>query len=151
MTDLDQIYSIQENFYIGGYWPGLNFKQLKKIGITAIVNLMEESYYNPTGLGIAYLHKGFPDDTYLPHGYLEEILAFIEINLKEHGKVLVHCSMGISRSGGIVCAWLLKENPEWSWKDALSFVSKVKFIAPAVEIRESILDYLEKLEKKRRD
>ena len=150
MTDLDQIYSIQENLYIGGYWPGLNFTQLKKIGITAIVNLMEDSPYNPRHLGFAYLHKGFPDDTYIPHIYLEEILTFIELNLKSKGKVLVHCSMGISRSGGIICAWLLKLNPTWGWKDALSYVSKVKYIAPAVEIRESVLDYFEKLEKKRR-
>ncbi|MFX1570064.1 MAG: dual specificity protein phosphatase family protein [Promethearchaeota archaeon] len=150
MPDLDQVYRVQENLYIGGYWPGLNFKKLKKIGITAIVNLMEESHYNPRYLGFAYLHRGFPDDTYIPHAYLEEILAFIEVNLKNKGKVLVHCSMGISRSGGIICAWLLKFNPTWSWKDALSYVSKVKYIAPAVEIRESILDYFEKFEKKRR-
>ena len=151
MTDLEQIYKVHINLYIGGYWPGLNFKKLKKIGITAIVNLMEESYYNPRLLGFAYLHKGFPDDTYIPHTYLEEILTFIELNLKNKGKVLVHCSMGISRSGGIVCAWLLKVNPTWGWKDAQKFVSEVKLIAPAVEIRESILDYFEKLEKKRRN
>jgi protein-tyrosine phosphatase len=151
MTDLEQIYKVHKNLYIGGYWPGLNFKKLKKMGITAIVNLMEESHYNPRYLGFAYLHKGFPDDTYIPHSYLEEILAFIELNLKNKGKVFVHCSMGISRSGGIVCAWLLKVNLTWSWNDAQTYVSEVKLIAPAVEIRESILDYYEKLEKKRRN
>ncbi len=98
----------------------------------------------------SYLHKGFPDDSYPPHQYIEEILSFIEKHLKKSGKVLVHCSMGISRSGGIVVAWLLKKNPMWSWNNAFSYVSKVKFIAPAVEIRESILDYLEKSENKRR-
>jgi len=112
---------------------------------------MEESLYNPTSLGFSYLHKGFPDDTYPPHDYLDEILKFIDYHLKDGGKVLVHCSMGISRSGGLISAWLLKENLTWSWRDAISHVKNSKFIAPAVEIRESILDYLEEIEKNRRD
>lgn len=147
---MDQIYQVHKNLFIGAYWPRLNFEKLRKIGITAIVNLMEDNLYNPTHLGIAYLHKGFPDDFYIPHNYLEEILHFIDTHLKNSGRVLVHCSMGISRSGGIVVAWLLKENPTWSWRDTISYVSKTKFISPAVEIRESILDYLEKYEKCRR-
>jgi len=123
----------------------------KEIGITAIVNLMEENLYNPTHLGFSYLHKGFPDDTYPPHEFLDEILRFIEIHIENDEKVLVHCSMGVSRSGGVVVAWLLKKNPSWSWRDAISYIKKSKFIAPAVEIRESILDYLEVVEEFRRD
>ena len=123
----------------------------KEIGITAIVNLMEDSLYNPTSLGYSYLHKGFADDTYPPHDYLDEILNFIDHHLNNNGKVLVHCSMGISRSGGIIVAWLLKENLTWSWGDATSYVNKSKRIAPAIEIRESVLDYLEGIEKKRRN
>jgi protein-tyrosine phosphatase len=111
---------------------------------------MEEKLYNPTHMGFSYLHKGFPDDTYPPHKYLEEILNYIDNNLQNGGKVLVHCSMGISRSGGIIVAWLLKEHPTWSWGNAISYVKKTKFIAPAVEIRESILDYLEEMERRRR-
>jgi len=137
--------------FIGAYWPRLNFKKFKKIGITAIVNLMEENLYDPKSQGFAYLHKGFPDDSYPPHDYLEEILNFIDVHLQNNGKVLVHCSMGISRSGSLIVAWLLKLNPTWSWRDALSYVKKTKFIAPAVEIRESILDYLEKIERTRRN
>ena len=136
--------------YIGAYWPRLNLEKYKEIGITAIVNLMEENLYDPTPQGFVYLHKGFPDDYYPPHDYIEEILDFIDKNLQNGGKVLVHCSMGISRSAAIIIAWLLKMNPTWSWKDAFSYVKKAKFIAPAVEIRESILDYLEENENRRR-
>ncbi|MFX1573156.1 MAG: dual specificity protein phosphatase family protein [Promethearchaeota archaeon] len=136
--------------YLGAYWPKLNFRKLKEIGITTIVNLMEENLYDPTYLGFSYLHKGFADDSYLSHDYLEEILTFIDLHLNNGGKVLVHCSMGISRSPGIIVAWLLKKNPRWSWRDAISYIEKTKFIAPAVELRESILDYLEKSDKYRR-
>ena len=151
MSFLDDIYKITDHLYQGAYWPRINFKKLDKAGITAIVNLMEDRTYTPPKRKYAYLHKGFPDDTYPPHEYIEEILSFIDYHIKEmKGKVLVHCSLGISRSGGIVVAYLLKENPEWSWTDAIEFIHKNRKVYPAVEIKESILDYLESIEGKRR-
>jgi protein-tyrosine phosphatase len=66
------------------------------------------------------------------------------------GKVLVHCAMGISRSGGIIVAWILKENPTWGWNDAMDYINKSRLIFPAVEIKESVLDYFESIEGKRR-
>ena len=150
MVELDQIYKVHDNLYIGAYWPRLNFEKFKKIGITAIVNLMEENFYDPTHLGFVYLYRGFPDDWYPPHSYLEEILSFIDQHVKD-GKVLVHCAMGISRSGGLIVAWILKENPTWSWNDAMDYINKSRLIFPAVEIRESVLDYFESIEGKRRE
>ncbi|MFX0058517.1 MAG: dual specificity protein phosphatase family protein [Candidatus Hodarchaeota archaeon] len=151
MPEMDQIYKIQENLYIGAFWPKLNFDEFKKFGITAIVNLMEVSHYDPTPMGFKYLHKGFPDDRYPPHSYIKEILEFIDFNIKNGGKVLIHCAMAISRSGGITVAWLLKNHSDWSWNDALNYVRKSRLIYPAIEIKESILDYFESLEGKRRD
>ena len=150
MVELDQIYKVHENLYIGAYWPRLNFENFKKIGITAIVNLMEDNFYDPTALGFNYLYKGFPDEWYPPHSYLKETFSFIDQHIKT-GKVLVHCAMGISRSGGIIIAWLLQENPNWSWNKALEYVNKSRLVFPAVEIKESILDYFESLEGRRRD
>lgn len=150
MTEMDQIYRVHSNLYIGAYWPRLNFKKFKEIGITAIVNLMEENLYDPTSQGFAYLHKGFPDDWYPPHTYLEEIIGFIDKHIK-NGKVLVHCAMGVSRSGGIIVAWLLKQNPNWNWTDAINYVWQSRLIYPAIEIKESILDYFESIEGRRRD
>jgi len=148
VSELDDIDEVHENLFIGAYWPYLNFKKVNEKGITAIVNLMETEAYKPPRK-YNYLYKGFPDNTYPPHDYLKEILDFIDKHIKL-GKVLVHCAMGISRSGGLIVAWLLKENLEWSWKDAFEYVNRSHLILPAVEIRESILDYFENLEGKRR-
>jgi len=150
MTEVDQIYRVHENLYIGAYWPRLNFEKFKEIGITAIVNLMEENLYDPIPHGFDYLFRGFPDDWYPPHSYLQEILEFIDKHI-ENGKVLVHCAMGISRSGGIIVAWLMKKNPNWSWNKAIGYVWKSRLIYPAIEIKESILDYFESIEGYRRN
>ena len=150
MVELDQIYRIEENLYIGAYWPRLNFSKFKEIGITAIVNVMEDDLYDPSPLGFYYLFKGFPDDWYPPHSFIKEILDFINLHIK-NGKVLVHCAMGISRSGGMIVAWLLREHPDWSWNDALEYVNRSRLIYPAVEIRESVLDYFESIEGHRRE
>ncbi len=148
--ELDEVYRVHNNLYIGAYWPRLNFNKFKKESISAIVNLMEESLYDPRHLGFAYLHKGFPDETYPPHTYLKEILDFIDKHI-QRGSVLVHCAMGISRSGAIVIAWLLKQYSHWTWEKALDYVSKSRSIYPALEIKKSILDYFELQEGRRRD
>jgi protein-tyrosine phosphatase len=149
MVELDQIYKVHKNLFIGAYWPRLNFEKFKELGITAIVNLMEDDLYDPTPDGFEYLYRGFPDDWYPPHSYLKEILEFIDKHIYK-GKVLVHCAMGVSRSGGIIVAWLLKEHPDWTWNDAISYVWKSRLIYPAIEIKQSILDYFEIIEGKRR-
>ena len=150
MSELNYIFKVHKNLYIGGYWPSLNFKRLKEIGITAIVNLMEENVYDPRPHGFAYLYRGFADDWYVPHKFLGEIFEFIDYHIT-HGKILVHCARGVSRSGGIIVAWLLKEHDNWTWDKAVKYVSKSRLIYPAVEIKESILEYFESIENRRRE
>ena len=150
MSELNSIFEVHKNLYISGYWPSLDFHKLKDIGITAIVNLMENKVYDPRPYGFAYLYRGFADDWFVPHEYIEEIFDFIDNHIR-YGKVLVHCARGVSRSGGIIVAWLLKEYNDWTWDKAVKYVSKSRLIYPAVEIKESILDYFEKIENRRRE
>ncbi len=152
MSDLDEIYKIpQYNIYIGAYWPRINFDKLKRVGITSIINLMEESFYDPRSEGFIYLHEGFPDNKQVSHKIIQKLLDFMDLHLRNGGKIFLHCSMGLSRSPSIVIAWLLKENPEWTWNDAFFYINKIKKIYPAVEIKQSILEYFEALEGYRRD
>ena len=145
---MEKIYKITDNLYIGSYRAAKKLKKLRKEGITAIVNVMEKEKYNPPPK-FNYLFKSVKDRTYINHEVLQEILRFIEQNASE-GKVLVHCASGISRSGGIVVARLLMENPNWNWEEARKFVRKSTNITPHPNIRQSILDFLEDKEGKRR-
>jgi protein-tyrosine phosphatase len=145
---MEKIYKITDNLYISSYRAAKKLKKLRKEGITAIVNLMEKEKYNPSP-EFNYLFKGIKDRTYIKHKDLQEILNFIEHNAAK-GKVLVHCASGISRSGGIAVARLLMENPDWSWEEARKFVRKFTTISPHPNIRQSILDFLESKEGRRR-
>ena len=69
-------------------------------------------------------------------------MTFINDKIKR-GKVLIHCNSGISRSGGIIVAQLLIENPNWTWDEARKYVRRFTKISPHLKIKESILDYLE--------
>merc|ERR1711879_917909 len=60
--------------------------------------------------------------------YFEECFRFIEDNLKNDGRVVVHCQAGISRSPTIVMAYLMKKW-ECSWLDACNYVQKKRSCA----------------------
>merc|ERR1712242_64465 len=60
--------------------------------------------------------------------YFEECFKFIEENLKNDGRVVVHCQAGISRSPTIVMAYLMKKW-ECSWLDACNYVQKKRSCA----------------------
>jgi protein tyrosine phosphatase len=145
---MTKIYKIHERLYISSYRAAQKIKQLEKEGITAIVALMEKKIKNPPPK-YNFLFKLIKDKTYIPFGDLAEIMIFIEENVN-NGKVLVHCNSGISRSGGIVVARLLYENPDWTWEQARNFVRNIVIIEPHPNIRKSILDYFESIEKRRR-
>ncbi|MFX1295269.1 MAG: dual specificity protein phosphatase family protein [Promethearchaeota archaeon] len=141
---------IHDHLFISNYWNTQDIQPvLKENGIVAIVNLMHDENYTPPK-GIMYLWKGIADHKYIPLETIEEILTFIANNMKK-GAVLVHCASGKSRSGGIIVARLLVENPNWNWEVAINFVRKKRFIIPAMSIRDSILDYFEQKEGNRRE
>ena len=95
-------------------------------GITSVVNLLEPSFEeiarDEKNVGFRVLHSPIDDFRAPTLNQLNKIVDWIDNEIVSGGKVLVHCAMGISRSGGIVVAWLLKQNPNWSWSDALDFV-----------------------------
>ncbi|MBD3254458.1 MAG: hypothetical protein GF383_05160 [Candidatus Lokiarchaeota archaeon] len=138
-------YQITPNLYISDYRAAKKLKRLSKKGITAIVNLMEKNKYNP-GSNFSYLFKPLIDRHPIAHEDLEQILNFIDQKIGNDEKVLVHCASGISRSGGIVVARLMVENPSWTWDQARKFVRKKTMISPHPEIRKSILEYFKKKE-----
>jgi protein-tyrosine phosphatase len=135
-----KIVQITDGLFISDYITRESFKELERLGISAIVNLsLKEDYYPPPP-HINYLHAGFPDGTYPSHHKLREIYNFIQKE-KKKGKILVHCLAGVSRSAGILIGQLMIEN-QWSWNKAFNILRDKKWVMPAHRIKESVIDFI---------
>ena len=110
----EDISQITDNIFIGNKEIAKDVKQLKKYGITHIVNCANELKY------LIKYHKNVFEYLWLPlvDSYIENINEyfsktnqFIDDAITKGGKVLIHCSAGISRSSSVTIAYLMyKEN-----------------------------------------
>jgi len=98
--------AIDEHVYIGDEDSARDIEVLQGLGITHI--LIAGSYMRAYLTNMNY--KQLPLEDSLEQNltnYLSDALAYIE---NAEGKVLVHCAAGISRSGSIIVAYLMKKN-----------------------------------------
>ncbi|MGY5852563.1 MAG: dual specificity protein phosphatase [Candidatus Thorarchaeota archaeon] len=135
-----KLYKVAENLYISRIVGSNGFEMMIEEGITAVVNLETDQDFEPDSR-LSYLFEGVMDWRPIPQASLERIFDFIADEIAK-GKVLVHCYSGRSRSGDVVVGWLMLENPDWTWDDAMKFVHQVREIRPAPGIKQSILEYV---------
>ena len=111
-TDISQI---TDNIFIGNKEIAKDVNQLRKNGITHIVNCANELKY------LIKYHKEAFDWLFLPlvdcsytgniTKHLSGAVQFIDDAVTNGHKVLIHCSAGVSRSCSITIAYLMyKEN-----------------------------------------
>ena len=120
-----------------------NEKKMKELGITHILTVAK------------YLEPCFPDmitykclqveDTPRENlkPYFEECADFIENALEGGGRVVVHCEAGVSRSGTVTVAYLMRKN-KWRRDEALAFTRKQR---PNFSPNEGFMDQLLEYEK----
>jgi predicted protein tyrosine phosphatase len=99
--------------YLGNQNDAMDIMALKHAGITHILNMTDHDHgrparlYDAYGLDIHYM--GIPAEdspTYNIKRHFNTTNAFIESARQSHGKILVHCQAGISRSATVVAAYL---------------------------------------------
>ncbi|XP_076831183.1 dual specificity protein phosphatase 13A [Brachyhypopomus gauderio] len=112
--DLTAVDEVWPNLYIGNIEIAQNRNALKKMGITHILNaahskqgsIGDQGYY-----GSAFVYYGIPAEDSSKFDlsvHFRPACDFIHKALKKkHGKVLVHCIMGVSRSSTLVLAYLM--------------------------------------------
>ncbi len=121
---------ITANLFLGGQYNLVGLKKLRDIGITAIVNMRERSIYTEAQYqGFRYLHLPTVDNT---PPTLEDLIRgaeFVDNEIKNNGKVYIHCRQGLGRGPSMAIAYLLKLGT--TYDDAFALVKKVRpFINP---------------------
>uniref|UniRef100_UPI003AAF54C7 dual specificity protein phosphatase 13B n=1 Tax=Centroberyx gerrardi TaxID=166262 RepID=UPI003AAF54C7 len=111
MGPVDQVWP---NLYIGNESVARDKATLSSLGVTHIVNAAAGPHRINTGqqfyseLQVEYHGveaADHPQFNLQPH--FSPAAHFIDNALKQNGKVLVHCAMGVSRSGALVLAYLM--------------------------------------------
>ena len=99
--------------FIGGQHNAESLNTLRTHNITYVLNCggtpkQQGSPY--AGLGIEYYQfNASDDDNYDISQHFQESFSFIEKAKRKGAKILVHCAMGINRSGAVCAAYMMKE------------------------------------------
>jgi protein-tyrosine phosphatase len=138
---------ITANLFLGSQYSLLGLQKLKALGVTAIVNMrehpaFEESQYE----GFHYLHLPTRDNTPPSQQVLIRGINFVTAEIKNGGKVYIHCRQGLGRGPTMAIAYLISTG--LTFKDAFALVKKVRtFINP----RPSQIERLKELERYYKD
>ncbi len=121
---------ITKDLFLGGQYNLRGLQRLRELGITAIVNLRETSLYGAARYqGLAYLHLPTVDNT---PPKLEDLIRgadFVDQQIKNKGKVYIHCRQGLGRGPSMAIAYLLRKGT--TFEDAFALVKSVRpFINP---------------------
>jgi len=121
---------ITDQLFLGSQYNLLGLKKLKAMGITAIVNMRTHNTYGDAAHeGIRYLHLPTVDNTAPSLKTLMKGADFIDNEIKNGGKVYVHCRQGLGRGPTIAMAYLIKTG--MTYEDAYATIKKVRiFINP---------------------
>jgi predicted protein tyrosine phosphatase len=127
---IQSLSQITPQLHISGQHQGRGWKTLSKRGITAMVNMRTE--FDDQTAGIApprYMHLKIIDNTPPTLEHLQAGSDFIAQEIREGGKVYIHCAAGVGRAPTMAAAYLVSTGR--SPADAWAQIRKVRpFIRP---------------------
>jgi len=133
---------ISADLYLGGQYNLVGLKKLKQMGITAIVSMRENTIFDKAFFeGLKFLNLPTIDNT--PPS-IEDLIRgadFVDSEIKNGGKVYIHCRQGIGRGPSMAIAYLLKLGT--TFDDAFALV---KFVRPFINPRPLQIARLKELE-----
>uniref|UniRef100_A0A6J0UTY0 protein-serine/threonine phosphatase n=1 Tax=Pogona vitticeps TaxID=103695 RepID=A0A6J0UTY0_9SAUR len=123
MAQMDRPSRIFDYLFLGSEWNAANLEELQKNRVTHILNVTREiDNFFPDQF--TYMNVRLYDEEtsqLLPHW--TDTYSFISDARTRDCRVLVHCKMGVSRSGSTVIAYAMKEYG-WSLEQALGYVQE---------------------------
>ncbi|XP_056899877.1 protein phosphatase Slingshot homolog 3 isoform X1 [Takifugu flavidus] len=127
IAQMDKPSKIFDYLYLGSEWNAANLEELHKNNVGYILNVTREiDNFFPDSF--TYMNVRLYDEEttdLLPHW--TDTYKFINTARKSGQAVLVHCKMGISRSGSTVIAYAMKQQ-RWPLDVALAYVKERRSI-----------------------
>jgi protein-tyrosine phosphatase len=132
---------ITANLFLGSQYNKVGLKKLRKLGVTAIVNMRIHSVYSSARYkGFKYLHLPTVDNTPPPMEDLLTGATFIENEINHGGKAYIHCRQGLGRGPTMTLAYLIKIGT--TLPDALALIKRVRpFVNPRPEQIERLKEF----------
>ncbi|XP_068180983.1 protein phosphatase Slingshot homolog 3 isoform X2 [Antennarius striatus] len=127
MAQIDKPSKIFDYLYLGSEWNAANFEELQKNNVGYILNVTREiDNFFPEAF--TYMNiRVYDVETSDLLSHWTDTYNFINTARKSGQAVLVHCKMGISRSGSTVVAYVMKQQ-HWPLDVALAFVKERRSI-----------------------
>ena len=133
---------VTANLFLGSQYNLVGLRKLKALGITGIINMRMHSVYKEAQYeGTHYLHLPTPDNTPPDMEALIKGADFADKEIKNDGKVYIHCRQGLGRGPTMAIAYLLKTG--LTMEDAITLVKKAR---PFINPRKGQLARLKELE-----
>ena len=145
ICDIDPMNYIIDNIYLGGRDAASNEVLLKQYNITTVVNCAEElvSIYRDT----KFLELKLYDD-YEQQIILKFEIAYKFIKKNSENNILIHCSIGMSRSASLVAFYMMKEKG-WDYDTCYTYMKERRpIVDPNPFFVDQLKEYYDKFIKK---
>jgi protein-tyrosine phosphatase len=120
---------IEDFLFLGAKGITSNLDQLETLNVGYVVNCSSESIHSVYPPHMQYCHVCVDDGAAADIAqHFDRTCAFLEDAKREKKAVLVHCTMGMSRSASIVLAYLIKHN-NMTLVEALEYVKERRPVA----------------------
>uniref|UniRef100_A0A8C8EHT8 protein-serine/threonine phosphatase n=1 Tax=Oncorhynchus tshawytscha TaxID=74940 RepID=A0A8C8EHT8_ONCTS len=121
MAQMDKPSKIFDYLFLGSEWNAANFEELQKNNVGYILNITREiDNFFPESFSYMNIRVYDVEATDLL-SHWKDTYTFINTARQSGKAVLVHCKMGVSRSGSTVVAYAMKQQ-RWPLEVALSYV-----------------------------
>ncbi|DAZ98364.1 TPA: hypothetical protein N0F65_000683 [Lagenidium giganteum] len=115
---------IDSFMYLGNFWQANSEEVIRALDVTHIVNMGAITDDRTKFDGVEYLDIDIKDKECVDiRDQFEPVMEFIEAAAKAHGRVLIHCVQGVSRSSTIVI-WYVMLTTKCTLSAAYSYVLK---------------------------
>jgi len=139
---------VLDHLYLSGHMEARDFNLLRQLGVTHVLNCAA----NDIDTNLAYYSgksnvrqfcgfKAEDDHDYAIMQHFEEAFAVIEDARNSNGVALIHCQMGINRSGALTVAYIMahrKCGPVTAVKEVLA---KRKYLLSNEEFQKQLVEF----------